>query len=196
MGARAIAEWLVEAGVGEALVVHDHDEGYGIPVGRMCLEAALERGVRARSRPVWDDCGHAAGDLGDAGAVLYVGVAGSGAVDLWHELHAARSELWLLGSEGVAQPWFAQALNPHAAARSRFFVAQRAAFGFYGYEAMALILDSIAAGDRDLVAAAARATRDRESALGRYSLDEDGLTTNPAYGRIAVVDGELVWDRG
>jgi branched-chain amino acid transport system substrate-binding protein len=42
---------------------------------------------------------------------------------------------------------------------------------------------------------AARATRNRDSILGRYSLDEHGLTTCTAYGRLVVRDGELVWDR-
>src|SRR4051794_9774310 len=196
MGAAAIADWLVEAGAGGGVIVHDHDEGYGVPVARMCLEAGKERGLAARARPVWDCAGEAADDLGDAGAVLYVGVAGSGAVDLWHELHALDPQLWLLGSEGVAQAWLAEALEPGAAERSRFFVAQRAPSGFYGYEAMALILDALPAGDRDAVAAAARETRDRDSVLGRYSPDSAGLTTNPAYGRLAVVDGQLVWDLG
>jgi branched-chain amino acid transport system substrate-binding protein len=196
MGAAAIADWLVEAGAGEVLIVHDHDEGYGVPVAQMCLEAASERGLAARARPVWDCAGEAAGDLGQAAAVLYVGMAGSGAVGLWHELHAADPQLWLLGSEGVAQAWLAEALEPGAAERSRFFVAQRAPFGFYGYAAMELILDALPAGDREAVAAAARENRDRDSVLGRYSLDSAGLTTNPAYGRLAVVDGQLVWDRG
>jgi len=196
MGAAAIAAWLVDAGVGELLVIHDHDEGYGVPVGQICVEAAIARGLSARATPVWDCAGEAAGDVGEAGAVLYVGVAGSGAVGLWHELHALDPRLWLLGSEGVAQAWLAAELEPGAAERSRFFVAQRAPLGFYGYEAMALILDALPAGDRGAVARAARATTDRQSILGRYSLDSAGITANPAYGRLAVVDGELVWDRG
>ena len=36
--------------------------------------------------------------------------------------------------------------------------------------------------------------RDRDSVLGRYSIDEQALTTSAAYGRLAVVDGQLVWD--
>ena len=88
IGARAIAGWLVEAGVRELLVVHDHDEGYGVPVGAMCVQAARDRGVVVRSRPVWDYEERPAEDLGEAQAVLYVGVAGSGAVALWHDLHA------------------------------------------------------------------------------------------------------------
>jgi ABC-type branched-subunit amino acid transport system substrate-binding protein len=52
------------------------------------------------------------------------------------------------------------------------------------FEAMALILDAIAAGgaDRDAVVRAARGTTDRDSILGRYSLDDDGHTTTTAYG--------------
>lgn len=197
VGARAIAHWLVHAGVRELLVVHDHDDGYGIPVGAMCAEAARERGLAVRSRPVWDHHEAPANDIDAAQAVLYVGVAGSGAVGLWRDLHAIDAALWLLGTEGVAEPWLARELSPAAAARTRFFLAQRAPVGFYGFEAMALILDAIAAGGRDRAATvqAARSTRDRDSILGRYSLDEHGHTTCTAYGRYAVADGELVWDR-
>jgi branched-chain amino acid transport system substrate-binding protein len=194
VGARAIADWLVEAEVAELLVGHDHDRDYGVPVGAMCAEAARERGLEVRSRPIWNHDEAWEGDIGAAQAVLYVGVAGSGAVQLWHDLHSARPELWLLGTEGVAEPWLAEAISPSAAERTRFFLAQRAPVGFYGYEAMALILDAIAegGGDREATVRAARATTDRDSVLGRYSIDAEGHTTTTAYGQLAVVDGELV----
>jgi branched-chain amino acid transport system substrate-binding protein len=177
-------------------VVHDHDRGYGVPVGAMCAEAALERGLWVRSGPVWNQDERPADDLGEAEAVLYVGVAGSGAVTLWHGLHAENARMWLLGAEGLAVPWLASDLEPSAAERTRFFVAQRAPFGFYGYEAMALAFDALAmgGGDREATVRAARGVRERASILGRYSIDEHGHTTNPAYGRLAVVGGELVWD--
>jgi branched-chain amino acid transport system substrate-binding protein len=194
VGARAIAAWLAGAGVAELLVVHDHDSFYGTPVGAMCADAARDHGLRARVRPVWDWNQSPADDLAGVQAVLYVGVAGSGSASLWSYLHAIDSSLWLIGSEGVAVPWLARELEPGAAERTRFFVAQRASFGFYGFEAMALILDSLGA-DRAATAAAARATSDRESVIGRYSLDADGHTTSTAYGRLAVVAGDLVWDR-
>jgi branched-chain amino acid transport system substrate-binding protein len=196
VGARAIAVWLAEQGVEELLVVHDHDADYGVSVGAMCVDAAREGGLRVRSRPVWNHDEPVAADVGDAGAVLYVGVAGSGAADMWRDLHAAAPNAWLLGTEGVAEPWLGRRLDPRTAERTRFFLAQRAPMGFYGFEAMALILDAIEEGgpDRAAVARAARATRDRDSVLGRYSLDEDGHTTSTAYGRLAVADGELVWD--
>jgi branched-chain amino acid transport system substrate-binding protein len=192
IGAQAIAEWLVEHDVGELLVLHDHDEDYGVPVGQMCAEAARGRGLNVRLVPVWDE---GIEDLGDAQAVLYAGVAGSGAVAMWRELHAVDPELWLLGTEGVVADWLARELSPSASARTRFFVAQRAAWDLYGFEAMALILDGLGGG-RDQVAARVLATRDRDSVLGRYSIDAEGHTTSTAYGRLAVVDGELTWDRG
>lgn len=195
IGARAIAAWLEQASVSELLVVHDHDRWYGVPVGAMCVEAARDRGLAVRSRPVWDQDEAPEDDLGEAGAVLYVGIAGSGAVELWRRLHRAGPELWLLGTEGVAESWLAAELDEPLAGRTRFFVAHRAPFALYGLEAMALALDSIAAGgDRAATVAAARATRDRDSPLGRYSIDADGHTTCTSYGRLAVVGRRLVWD--
>jgi branched-chain amino acid transport system substrate-binding protein len=196
VGARAIADWLVAAGVQDVLVVHDYGDEYGEPVGAMCAQATRDRGLAVRLRPVWDHDEAPADDLGAAQAVVYVGVAGSGAVALWRALHAADADLWLLGSDGVAQAWFAREMAPGPARRTRFFVAHRAPMAFYGYEAMALVLDAIAAGagERAATARAARATRDRDSVLGRYSVDAEGHTTSTAYGRLAVVDGALVWD--
>jgi branched-chain amino acid transport system substrate-binding protein len=196
VGANAIAAWLADAGVRDLLVVHDHGEQYGIPVGEMCVRAARERALAVRSRPVWNHDEPPAADLNGAEAVLYVGVAGSGAIALWQDLHTADPGMWLLGSEGVAAAWLARDLSPSAAARTRFFVAQRAPFAFYGFEAMTLILDAVASAedDRAAIARAARATRDRDSVLGRYSIDEQGHTTSTAYGRLVVADGELVWD--
>jgi branched-chain amino acid transport system substrate-binding protein len=194
--ARAIASWLHAHDVRRLLLVHDHDDGYGRPVGAMCAAAARERGLDVRERPVWDRDERAADDLGDSQAVLYVGVAGSGAAGLWAELHAADPTLWLLGTDGVADGRLARQLAPAVAARTRFFVAQRAPMAFYGFEAMALILDAVTAAQdgRAGVVAAARGTRDRDSVLGGYSLDADGHTTSAAYGVLAVESGRLVWD--
>jgi branched-chain amino acid transport system substrate-binding protein len=195
VGARAVAAWLEENGVGEVLVVHDHDSDYGIPVGQMSVEAARARGLAVRHRPVWNHDEDFTVDLGCAGAVLYVGVAGSGAVQMWTELHATNPELWLLGSEGVAQEWFAHELDRSTASRTKLFVSGRGPLALYGFEAMALILDAVSenASEREAVLDAIRATRDRDSVVGRYSLDGDGHTTL-GYGRMAVVDGQLVWD--
>ncbi len=195
--ARGIAGWVAGAGIRRVLVVHDHDDGYGIPVGTMCARALQAAGVDVRSRPVWDHGEAMAGDVAGEDAALYAGVAGPGAAGLWHDLHHLDGALWLLGTDGLATDRFARGLDAGPAARTRLFTAQRAPWGFYGYEAAALILDAVAAagGNRLGVIEAARRTRDRDSALGRYSIDENGLTTAPADGRLAVVDGEIVWDR-
>jgi branched-chain amino acid transport system substrate-binding protein len=195
--ARAIAAWLEAAGVRSLLVVHDHDDGYGVPVGRMCADAARDRGLDVRARPIWDHDEAMDDDVRGVGAVLYVGVAGSGAVGLWRDLHALDPALWLLGTDGVAEQWLAHELDAGTAARTRFLGAQRAPWGFYGYEAATLVLDAIAAGegDRERTTRAARATHDRDSVLGRYSLDADGLTTVTDCGVLAVVGGELAWAR-
>ena len=63
-----------------------------------------------------------------------------------------------------------------------------------GGEVLRLELPGSAGGPgRDGIVRAARATRDRPSPLGAYSLDEDGLTTTPAYGLMRIVDCQLVW---
>jgi branched-chain amino acid transport system substrate-binding protein len=196
--ARGIADWLVDqAQVRALLIVHDHDAGYGVPVAGMCAEAAGDRGITTHSRPVWNQKEAIADDLAGVDAVLYVGVPGRGTSALWHDLHAANRDMWLLATDGLAVDWLARAIDPAAARVTRFFTAQRAPWGFYGYEAMALILDAIAAsgGTREGAVRAAREIRDRESVLGRYSIDEEGLTTAPASGRLAIAAGELVWDR-
>lgn len=176
VGAAALATWLADTGVRDLLVVHDHDEGYGIPVAGMCVAAARDKGIAVRSRPVWNEDEALADDIGDAQAALYVGVAGSGAATLWHELHAAKPEMWLLGSEGVARPWLARELISTAAERTRFFVAPIASWDVYGYEAMALILDAVAAvgADRAEIVDEVLATQNRESPIGTYSLTPEG----------------------
>lgn len=194
-GARAIAAWLDDEGVQSVVVVHDHDEGYGRPVGAMCADAARARELALELQPVWDDALRRA-DLADVEAVVYAGVAGPTIASFWEALHELDRDLWLIGTDGIAVPHLAAQLSAVVAERTRLFVPNRAPLAFYGFEAMALALDAIGDGssDREGVSRSGRATRDRQSANGTYSLDENGLTTTADYGRLAVVDGQLVWD--
>ena len=69
-------------------------------------------------------------------------------------------------------------------------------YAAYGYEAMAVVLDSIErAGDpldRGAVTEAFFATEDRDSVLGTYSIDEVGDTTLARLGAYEVTgEGEL-----
>ena len=73
-------------------------------------------------------------------------------------------------------------------------------YAIYGYEAMSLTLDAIkraaAEGKVDKAAVTEQlfATKDRASALGTYSIDEDGDTTLTDYGSYAIKGGQLVFD--
>ena len=65
---------------------------------------------------------------------------------------------------------------------------------------MNLLLDSIAdagkdGNDRETVTAKLRATKDRDGAIGTYSIDRDGDTTITQYGVYRIEDGKLVFDR-
>jgi branched-chain amino acid transport system substrate-binding protein len=70
-------------------------------------------------------------------------------------------------------------------------------YAIYGYEAMRLALDAIersGTGEKADVLSALFETKDRESVLGTYSIDENGDTTLSDYGVYSVKDGELVFD--
>jgi branched-chain amino acid transport system substrate-binding protein len=71
-------------------------------------------------------------------------------------------------------------------------------YAIYGYEAMRLVLDAIErAGEanKETVLKALFETKDRESVLGTYSIDENGDTTLTDYGIYTVEDGELTFDK-
>jgi branched-chain amino acid transport system substrate-binding protein len=71
-------------------------------------------------------------------------------------------------------------------------------YAIYGYEAMRLALDAIersGTGEKADILAALFETKDRESVLGTYSIDENGDTTLSDYGVYTVDGGELVFDR-
>ena len=70
-------------------------------------------------------------------------------------------------------------------------------YAIYGYEAMRLALDAIersGTGSKEDVLAALFDTKDRESVLGTYSIDENGDTTLTDYGIYTVEGGELTFD--
>lgn len=71
-------------------------------------------------------------------------------------------------------------------------------YAIYGYEAMNLALDAIERsgdGSKENVIKALFDTKDRESVLGTYSIDENGDTTLTDYGLYTVEGGELQFDK-
>jgi len=70
-------------------------------------------------------------------------------------------------------------------------------YAIYGYEAMRLALDAIqrsGTGNKEDIVKALFDTKDRESVLGTYSIDENGDTTLTDYGVYSIKGGELTFD--
>jgi branched-chain amino acid transport system substrate-binding protein len=71
-------------------------------------------------------------------------------------------------------------------------------YSIYGYEAMRLALDAIqrsGTGEKADIISALFDTKDRQSVLGTYSIDENGDTTLTDYGVYTIEGGELVFDQ-
>ncbi len=159
-----------------------------------------------------------------ADCMMFGGITQNKAVQLWKDIHASSPDLKLFGPDGVAESPFTEELsaseqkvtyvtNPtldpklYPAAGQKFFADYKAKFGadpepyaIYGYEAMSLALDSIKraadqGGDRQAVIDQFFATKDRESVLGTYSINENGDTTLSDYGGNRIEGGKLVFDK-
>jgi len=158
-----------------------------------------------------------------AQAVFVAGSEEAGAPALWRSLHAAAPNLLLLsasssdaeafasqiGSAGsrtyITTPTLPVSLYPPSARQvlRRYrgvFGAEGGPYALYGYEAMTLVLDAIresgARGDdRRTVTERVLSTRNRDSVIGRYSIEPDGETTLSRYGVDRVVGGQLVFSR-
>jgi branched-chain amino acid transport system substrate-binding protein len=156
-----------------------------------------------------------------ADAMFFGGIAENGAARLWRAAHRRNPRLKLFAAEGVTDRAFARGMPRGAARRTLvtnqvldqaayppaaqgFYAAFRARFGraprayaIYGYEAMSVVLDAIRrAGTRDrrAVIDAFFATRDRDSVLGRYSIDANGDTTLSTFGVLKIAGGRFVAD--
>jgi branched-chain amino acid transport system substrate-binding protein len=71
-------------------------------------------------------------------------------------------------------------------------------YAIYGYEAMRLALDAIErseTGQKPDVLKALFESKDRDSVLGTYSIDENGDTSLTDYGVYTIDGGELQFDR-
>ena len=156
-----------------------------------------------------------------ADAMVFGGIAENDAARLWRAVHRRNPRALLIGPEALTDRAFSQHLgraarrtlitNPtldpaaYPPAAQAFSAAFRARFGhepqpyaLYGYEAMGVVLDAIAragSADRAAVIRAFFATKDRDSVLGRYSIDANGDTTLSTYGVLKVSGRRLVYDR-
>jgi branched-chain amino acid transport system substrate-binding protein len=158
-----------------------------------------------------------------AQAVFISATATSEAAQLARQLHAADPHLLLLASSTMLNSVFTSALGaaesttflgspvlgahlyppsaqPVLAQYARRFSAIPEPYVLYGYEAMSVVLASIrAAGDRgddrNSVIDSFFATHDRDSVLGRYSIEPNGETSLSTYAIDRVAQGKPVFWR-
>jgi branched-chain amino acid transport system substrate-binding protein len=159
-----------------------------------------------------------------ADCVFYGGITQNNAVQLWKDLHAAMPTAKLFGPDGVAESAFSSKIgssaekvtfitNPtldpklYPQSGQDFFKEYKAKFGadpepyaIYGYEAMSVVLQAIQnagdkGNDRQAVIDAFYKIKDRDSVLGKYSIDENGDTTLSDYGGNRIEGGKLTFDK-
>ena len=156
-----------------------------------------------------------------ADAMVFSGLADDNAVHIFNAAHRASPDMTLIGTAGVAESPFTRHLDAGTARRTlimdpalpntaytptgKAFVKAFTTrygrppgrYGIFGYEAMKVILAAIdkGRGDRTATVDAFFATRNRDSVLGRYSIDSKGDTTLSTYGVWRVHHGEMTFDR-
>jgi branched-chain amino acid transport system substrate-binding protein len=156
-----------------------------------------------------------------AQAMFFSGSPTAGAILLWRALYGADPHLWLLGSSALVNETFtaqigAAAQNTYLAtpllpaglyppAAQRLFRAYRLQFheepkpyALYGYEAMSLVLLAIRkagshGNDREAVIKQFFGIRERQSVLGRFSIEPSGDTTIARYAEDRIAAGRPVF---
>jgi branched-chain amino acid transport system substrate-binding protein len=159
-----------------------------------------------------------------ADCMFFGGITQNKGVQLFTDVHAANPDMKLFGPDGVAESAFSGKLSPsvqrvtyitnptldpklYPPSAQKFFDTFKQKYGkdpepyaIYGYEAMKVALLAIQnagdkGNDRQAVIDAFFKIKDRDSVLGRYSIDENGDTTLSDYGANLIKDGKLVFNK-
>ena len=159
-----------------------------------------------------------------ADCMFFGGITQNKGVQVFKDVNAVNPSMKLFGPDGVAESPFASKLpvavqkltyitNPtldpklYPPAAQEFFKTFKEKFGkdpepyaIYGYEAMKVALLAIQnagdkGNDKQAVIDAFFKIKNRDSVLGKYSIDSGGDTTLSDYGADKVVDGKLVFDK-
>ncbi len=159
-----------------------------------------------------------------ADCMFFGGITQNKGVQVFKDVAAANPTMKLFGPDGVAESAFSEKLgsavekntyitNPtldpklYPPAAQDFFTKFKQKFGndpqpyaIYGYEAMKVALLAIQnagdkGNDKQAVIDAFFKIKDRDSVLGKYSIDENGDTTLSDYGADRVEGGKLVFDK-
>jgi branched-chain amino acid transport system substrate-binding protein len=159
-----------------------------------------------------------------ADCMFFGGITDNKAVQVWTDVGAANPNIKMFGPDGVAESSFTTKVpanlqsrtfvtNPtldpklYPPAAQDFFKTYKQKFGknpepyaIYGYEAMQVALLAIQnagdkGNDRQSVIDQFFKIKDRDSVLGKYSIDQNGDTTLSDYGGDKVKGGQLVFDK-
>jgi branched-chain amino acid transport system substrate-binding protein len=159
-----------------------------------------------------------------ADCMFFGGITQNKGVQVWKDVNAVNPQLKLFGPDGVAESPFSTKIgstpekmtyitNPtldpklYPPAAQDFFRTYKQKFNrdaepyaIYGYEAMKVALLAIQnagdkGNDRQAVIDAFFNIKDRDSVLGKYSVDENGDTTLTDYGANRIENGQLVFDK-
>jgi branched-chain amino acid transport system substrate-binding protein len=216
---------LVKRGSCRAVAVLDDRDvagrGLATAVQLDLQQAGVDVVNRDSVRSDTDVAGEAAAIVDDkADCVVYGGAAAPWVPRFFDALHRAKGDIQLFGGSELAVDAFAAALAPATRAvtsfttlgverggpgtrAARFAADYRAAFGSappagaaYGYEAMRLVLASIAkagprGANRTAVARAVFTLGDRNGPLGSYRIDAHGDTSLTRYGQADAADGRI-----
>jgi branched-chain amino acid transport system substrate-binding protein len=159
-----------------------------------------------------------------ADCMFFGGITQNKGVQVFKDVNAVNPTMKLFGPDGVAESAFSSKIgsavekqtyitNPtldpklYPPAAQDFFKTYKSKYGadpepyaIYGYEAMKVALLAIQnagdkGNDRQAVIDAFFKIKDRDSVLGKYSIDENGDTTLSDYGADRVEGGKLVFDK-
>jgi branched-chain amino acid transport system substrate-binding protein len=201
---KGIAVQVAEIGKAQGLAIAGND---GIDT-----KAANFRTVASKIKSSGADC------------MFFGGITQNKGVQVFKDVHAANPTMKLFGPDGVAESAFSGKIgssvekqtyitNPtldpklYPPAAQDFFDKFKEKFGndpqpyaIYGYEAMKVALLAIQnagdkGNDRQAVIDAFFKIKDRDSVLGKYSIDENGDTTLSDYGANRIEGGKLVFDK-
>jgi branched-chain amino acid transport system substrate-binding protein len=213
----ALVGWMAESGVSRPFLADD-GEDYGADM-RWLVHRALAAAGGAVAGAARLDNGLVSTEEAERADSVFIGAAADErTASLLTGLGELAPGALLFGMEGLVSDELVAALPGDVASRlrvtagpaypSQLPAAGRAVAGrlrerlghepdahaVYAYEAASLVLDahSRAGTDRAALVAELRATRDRDSVVGRYSIDEHGATTLGAAGRLRVENGRFV----
>jgi branched-chain amino acid transport system substrate-binding protein len=202
-------------GKGIAVQVQNIAKAQGLPIAGndgIDTKAANFRSLATKIKSSGADC------------MFFGGITQNKGVQVFKDVNAANPTMKLFGPDGVAESAFSSKLgsavekntyitNPtldpklYPPAAQDFFAKFKQKFGndpqpyaIYGYEAMKVALLAIQnagdkGNDKQAVIDAFFKIKDRDSVLGKYSIDENGDTTLSDYGADRVQNGKLVFDK-